>query len=194
MSTSRPYTLRPMVAPDTEAVLRLWDRQFGGDPETQQNWMEAVLSPTHSAIATVAVPPTDDTVVAFGLLDVAAPAHTRQYLSLDALDRNASLASQNGIFHMYCVHPTWEGRGIGTALYGRHLQSLAARGIRRAVGIAWHRPHTVDSRVLFEKHAFTRLATVERFYDRFQERAHCPDCTGSCTCTASLYVRATGCD
>lgn len=183
------WSLRPFAASDAGAVGRLWRTRFGGSEDTQDRWVEAALNPAHSATATVAVLSAGDTVVAFGLLEVGDPAYTRRYLSLNPLDLNPPLASQNGIFHMYCVRRSWEGRGIGTALYRRHLRCLAEREIPRAFGIAWHRPHTTDSRALFEKCAFRRLATVDRYYERFGQRPHCPDCGGSCSCTASIYTR-----
>jgi GNAT superfamily N-acetyltransferase len=183
------YRLRPLAPADTHPARVLWRRRFGGDPETQQRWMEAALAPDRPVTATVAVPAATDAVVGVGLLDVAGPAHTRRYLSLDALDLGPPLAPRNGLFHVYCVRSDWEGRGIGTALYRRHLRHLRTEGVRRAFGISWHRPHTIDSRVLFEKCEFVRLAMVERYYERFSERPHCPDCDGACTCDASLHAR-----
>jgi len=138
------------------------------------------------------VPPGEEEVVGFGILEVGDEAYIRRYLSLDAVDLDPPLARRNGVFHMYCVRPAWEGRGIGSALYAHHLGLLGERAVPMAFGIAWHRPHTVDSRVLFEKSQFARLATVKRYYGRFEERSHCPDCTGSCTCTASLHARRVG--
>ena len=189
MPDSASDLLRPMAASDADAVQRLWRRRFGGDAATQTNWIEAALAPNHSATGTVAAPPTADRVVAFGLLEIGDPAYTRRYLSLDAVGLDPSLASQNGIFHMYCVHPDWEGHGLGSALYTRHLRQLIDQEVPRAFGISWHRSHTIDSRALFEKHGFTCRATIERYYDRFEERPHCPDCEEACTCTASLYAR-----
>jgi GNAT superfamily N-acetyltransferase len=179
-----------MAASDTDVVRRLWGARFGGDSATQENWIEAALTPSHTARGLVAVAPATDAVVGFSFLEVGSPPYTRRYLSLDALDLDPPLAARNGLFHLSCVHPEWEGRGVGSAFYERRLALLAEEDVPRAFGIAWHRPHTVDSRVLFEKHGFTCLATVERYYDRFEERPHCPDCDGPCTCTASLYTRA----
>lgn len=66
------------------------------------------------------------------------------------------------------------------------------RGVSHVFGMAWHRPHTVDSRVLLKKWDFTSFATVERYYSRTQQRPHGPDCEGECSCRASLYVRTVG--
>jgi len=184
------WSLRPLVASDADAVQRLWRRRFGGDAVTQRRWIEAAFNPDHTATATVASLSKSNAVVAFGLLEVAGVAYTRRYLSLDPLGLEPTLAPQNGIFHMYCVRREWSGRGIGTALYAHHLQDLARRDISRAFGLAWHRPHTTDSRALFEKHSFRCLATVEAYYGRFERRPQCPDCGGTCSCTASLYARS----
>ena len=190
MSHAAADLLRPMASSDADTVQRLWYCRFGGDAATQAKWIAAALAPDHSATGTVAAAPSGDAVVAFGLLEIADAAYTRRYLSLDAVGLDLSLASQNGIFHMYCVHPDWEGQGLGSALYARHLRRLIDTGVPRAVGISWHRSHTVDSRALFEKHGFTCRTTIERYYDRFEERPHCPDCDGPCSCTASLYARS----
>jgi GNAT superfamily N-acetyltransferase len=179
-----------MAIGDTDAVQRLWSARFGGAPTTQQNWITAALDDSHSAVGLVAGAPPGDTVVGLSLLDVGDRAYTRRYLGLDALGLHPPLADRNGLLHLSCVHADWERRGIGTAFYERRLAILRERDVPRAFGISWHRPHTVDSRVLFEKHGFTGLASVERYYARTTPRPHCPDCDGPCTCTASLYARS----
>ena len=177
---------------DTDSVRRLWDARFGGVASTQTNWLEAALADGPSAAAFVAARRSDDEVLGFSLLDVGGRAYTRRYLGLDVLDLEASLADRNGVFHLSCVRRAWEGRGLGTAFYERRLAALDRRDVLRAVGVAWHRPDRVDSRVLFENHDFARLATVDRFYSRVGRRPHCPACPDACTCTASLYARSLG--
>lgn len=189
MTTTCPVHIRPMAIGDTDAVQRLWSARFGGAPATQQNWITAALDGSHSAVGLVAVAPPGDTVVGLSLLDVGDRAYTRRYLRLDALELDPPLADRNGLLHLSCVRADWEGRGIGTAFYERRLTILRERDVPRAFGISWHRPHTVDSRVLFEKFEFTCLTSVERYYARLDERSDCPDCGGPCTCTASLYAR-----
>jgi GNAT superfamily N-acetyltransferase len=184
--------IRRIALTDTGPVQRLWSDRFGGASSTQQNWIEAALTPTHSAVGFVATAPTSGPIVGLSFLDVGDRPYTHQYLGLDTLDCSLRLPDRTGIFHLSCVRVDWEGYGIGSAFYEQRLAVLRDRGIPRAVGIAWNRPHTVDSRVLFEKYAFTCLATVERYYARTGERPHCPDCDGSCTCSASLYARPTG--
>jgi len=180
-----------MAAADRTAVQKLWSKRFGGDPSTQDNWIDAALDTSRSATGIVATAPSTEAVVGFSFLDVGDPAYTREYLGLDALDLTAPIVGRNGIFHLSCVDGDWEGRGIASRFYERRLARLRQRNVRRAFGIAWHRPHTVDSRVLFEHYQFTRLATVDRYYARTSGRMHCPDCGPEpCTCTASLFARA----
>lgn len=190
MSLPPAVALRPMRPADTDAVRRLWNARFGGIASTQTNWLEAALADGPSALAFVATPRSDDDVLGFSLLDVGGRAYTRRYLGLDPLGLEAPLADRNGVLHLSCVRPDWEGRGLGTAFYERRLAVLDRRGVSRAVGVAWHRPDHVDSRVLFEKHDFARLATVDRFYSRVGRRPNCPACPDACVCTASLYVRS----
>ena len=191
MSEAASFSVRPLARPDSEAVRRLWASRFGGEPSTQQNWIDAALDPAHTALGLVAVASGTDEIVGTSFFDVGSRAYTRRYLGLDALDLDLSLAGRNGIFHLSCVRADWEGCGIGAAFYERRLAVLADRDVPQAFGIAWHRPAvSVDSRVLFEKYAFTRLATVERFYSRTGTRPTCPVCVDACRCTASLYGRS----
>lgn len=178
-----------MTHADAEPVQHLWTSRFGGRPSTQKNWIHAALTPSHSATGFVATARSSGEFVGFSFLEVGSRTYTSQYLGLDTLNLAPPLEDQNGLFHLSCVQKDWEGCGIGSAFYDRRLDMLADRGVPQAFGIAWHRPHTVDSRVLFEKWGFTSFATVERYYARTGGRANCPDCGGSCSCTASLYVQ-----
>lgn len=182
-------TIRRLSRPDAGGVKQLWSDRFGGDPETKENWIEATLDPSHSAVGLVAEAAPTGAIVGLSFLDVGDRDYTRHYLSLNALDLHAPLADQNGIFHLSCVQSDWEGHGVASTFYERRLTTLRERDVPRAFGIAWHRPHTVDSRVLFEKYGFTRVAPVERYYTRTGDRPYCPSCNGPCTCTASLFTR-----
>jgi GNAT superfamily N-acetyltransferase len=190
MSDAAPFTLRPFAQDDAASVRQLWATRFGGEPSTQQNWIDVAMTPTHTALGLVAVASRTDEIVGVSFLDVGSREYTRRYLGLDTLDLDLSLAGRNGLFHLSCVRTDWEGRGIGSAFYEHRLAVLADRAVPRVFGIAWHRPAPVDSRVLFEKYAFTRLATVDRYYARTNPRANCPVCKGACTCPASLYGRS----
>ncbi len=183
--------LRPLRPSDTAVVLELWATRFGTEDTTARAWLDAALHPAHTACGHVAVGSSSDpsAILGFGLLDVAGPGYTRDYLGLPSLDVDVPLCGRNGIFHMYCVRSCHEGQGVGTALFSRHLDVCRTVGVRRAVGIAWHRRRHRDSRSLFEAAGFQRLGTFERFYTRAHPRSHCPDCGGSCSCTASLYAR-----
>jgi GNAT superfamily N-acetyltransferase len=189
MPTAETFSLRSFKRADAPAVRNLWTSRFGGDPSTQTNWMEAALDPSHTAAGFVAVT-SDDTIVGTSFLDVGHREYTHGYLGLDALDLDVPLADRNGIFHLSCVQADWEGRGIGSAFYERRLSVLAAREVPQAFGIAWHRPAAVDSRALFEKYGFAKLATVERYYARTGTRPHCPLCEDTCMCPASVYGRS----
>lgn len=189
MSDTAPFTLRPLAQDDAASVRELWATRFGGEPSTQENWIDVALAPTHTALGLVAVASRTGEIVGASFLDVGSREYTHRYLGLDTLDLELSLADRNGIFHLSCVRVEWEGRGIGSAFYEHRLKALADRNVPRAFGIAWHRPAPIDSRVLFEKYEFTCLATVDRFYSRTGTRANCPVCNGSCTCPASLYGR-----
>lgn len=189
MSDEALFAIRKMGLGDREAVRDIWDARFGGRRSTQENWIDAALDPTHSAAGFVAVQRPEDEVLGFSFLEVGSPDYTRQYLGLDVLDLDPPLADRNGLFHLSCVRVEWAGQGIGSAFYERRLEVLAGRDVPRVFGIAWHRPHTVDSRVLFDKWDFTCFATVDRYYSRTDERPYCPECNGACMCTASLYYR-----
>lgn len=188
-ASTAPFSLRPMARADEEGVQTLWTQRFGGRASNQEKWIDAAVDSSHSVTGLVATVQPDDAVVGFSLLEVGNRTYTRKYLGLDSLSLDPPLDDQNGLFHLSCVQTDWEGRGIGSAFYKRRLEVLADRDVPRVFGIAWHRPHTVDSRGLFEKWGFTAVASVERYYARTGGRANCPDCNGACSCTASLYTR-----
>lgn len=190
MSTDVSFFLRPMYASDTSTVKALWADRFGEKPSTQENWINAALSATHSVAGFVALDQSEDEILGVSFLEVGDREYTEEYLGLDTLDVSVPLRDQNGIFHLSCVRKAVEGCGIGSAFYERRLRELAHREVSHAVGIAWHRSQTVDSRVLFEKYDFICHATVEQYYERVGRRPHCPDCDDVCSCTASLYGRS----
>lgn len=181
-----------MTPTHADEVQHLWADRFGGRSSTQQSWIDAALASQHSAMGFVAAHRDENDVVGFALLEVGGRSYTRQYLGLDTLALTLPLEDRNGIFHMCCVRADWEGMGIGSAFYARRLHALSERNVSRTVGIAWHRPHSVDSRRLFEKWGFRSVATIERYYARTESRPNCPDCGGPCTCTATLYARTGG--
>jgi ribosomal protein S18 acetylase RimI-like enzyme len=206
---SSAYTIRLIRDEDTGAVQRLWSDRFGGPDDRISNWIQATLNDRYRTTGHVAVPSRsadedgggdegdsesadggDGPVVAFGMLEVGTRDYTRSYLGLDEIDGfDLELDDRNGIMHMYCVDRDWEGRGIATALYRRHLQHFREKGVRRAFGISWHRPRRegADSRVVFEKTGFEPAGTFEEFYARASPRQDCPDCGGHCHCTATIY-------
>lgn len=195
MRSVMPFSIRPLRDADTAAVRSLWADRFGVRDAIATSWLDAALDPKHSVRGHVAVCRPDrgesaSPVVGFGLFDVAGPSYTRDYLGLDVLDVAFTPAPRTGIFHMYCVRTSWEGRGVGTALFARHRSVCRDEHVPQAVGIAWRREHHPDSRALFDAFGFHRLATVDLFYDRVAPRVHCPDCNGPCTCAATLYVRS----
>jgi ribosomal protein S18 acetylase RimI-like enzyme len=196
MMSSPPISLRSLHRRDPPAVHRLWADRFGGRPERIAAWIDAALNPQAQTTGHVAVPSREDRsspIVGFGILEIAVRDYTLDYLGLNDLDLDLDLdlADTNGLLHMVCVDRDWEGRGIATMLYRRHLRHLRERNVRRAYGISWHRPRRAgaDSRVVFEKTGFRAVATVEDFYARTSPRTDCPDCDGPCRCTASIYEK-----
>lgn len=189
MPNNTDFAIRRMAPRDVDVVLSLWSRRFGGTPETQDQWIEVSLDADHPAVAFVAEAAANDDPVGFSFLDVAGREHTRDYLGLQELGLAPGLDARNGIFHLSCVRVEWEGRGIGSAFYRRRLRVLSDRGVERAFGISWHRPDcSHDSRALFAKWGFTKVATVSNYYARTGGRDNCPVCGGECHCTASLFA------
>lgn len=179
--------IRPFCDDDLSVVRALWHTHFGASDRIVDSWIDAVCNDRYAARGWVAV--AHDAVVGFVITDVGDRAHSRSYLGLDALNVTLNLPSPSGIIHMCVVDAAWRGQGIGSALYARSLSDFHARGVASVVGVSWHRDGSPDSRALFEAHGFSCVATVPRYYSRASERLHCPDCSGSCTCTASIYHR-----
>lgn len=195
MNPSPAVRLRSLAHGDAHAVHRLWSTRFGGRSERIRNWIDAALNPKAATTAHVAVPVpakgASPSIVGFGILEIGSRAYTLDYLGVDELEIEIDVAEPSGVFHMYCVDRNWEGRGIATRLYRRHLRHLRENEVPQAVGISWHRPHRqgADSRVVFEKTGFRRVGTFEAYYARTSPRENCPDCHGACRCTASIYEK-----
>lgn len=186
------FTVRPYQPDDFDAAKRLWRTRFGAPEEKVQKWLDAACNERYRTSADVAVSGSDDDagdVIGIGVLEIGSADYTRSYVGLEETGLDAPVDGLSGLMHMYCVDETWEGRGVGTALFRTHLQRLREKDVARAYGISWHRPHRdgADSRAVFEKLGFDCLGTYERFYQRTSPRSYCPDCGGDCTCTASIY-------
>lgn len=195
MTSSPPVSLRRLRRRDQPAVHRLWADRFGGRPDRIAGWIDAALNPQAQTTGYVAVPNRkgrSPSLVGFGILEIALRDYTLDYLGGNDLDLDIDVADTNGLLHMVCVDRDWEGRGIATMLYRRHLRHLRELDVRRAYGISWHRPQRegADSRVVFEKTGFRAVATVQEFYARTSPRTDCPDCGGTCHCTGSIYEKS----
>jgi ribosomal protein S18 acetylase RimI-like enzyme len=190
---SPPVSFRSARPTDRAAIQDLWLERFGGTRETVTRWVDAAFDDRYRTEVHVAGPGEGglSRVVGFGMFEVGDRPYTRDYLGLEAIEATVDLAPRNGIMHMYCVRRDWEGRGVATGLYARHLARFATAGLRRAVGISWERSgqQVPGSRFLFEKFGFERHGPFDRFYERVGGRENCPDCGGRCSCPASVYTK-----
>ena len=127
-------------------------------------------------------------IVGVGIAQVYHREGIEQYLAVDT--DGYPTGDANGVMHAGVVHEDWEGRGLGTELMRLRLELLReAHDVDAVFGVSWIRPHTVDSSVLFEKLGFTRLDTVDDYYERTSGSRDCPDCEQSCTCAGAIYAK-----
>ena len=179
----------PVVVPAEEQHVRaarsLWLKRFGGDEEIVDGWLRNCLDEDRPEELFVALD--GGNVVGMGVATLCEPEYAQNYVNLDTPEFDPWETS--GVLHISAVAEGRTGEGIGTELFETRLRYLRASGASGAFGTSWHRDGKPDSRALFEKHGFERLHTYERYYARTHGRDDCPDCSGECGCTASLYVR-----
>lgn len=95
------------------------------------------------------------------------------------------------MFHAGVVDEAWEGRRLGSELMRLRFEIIRETGgVDAAFGNAWLRSHTVDASVLFEKHGFERIDTIEGAFRYDGDGRDCPDCSpGPCSCSSAVYAK-----
>jgi len=130
-----------------------------------------------------------ETVIGFGVLMISDAEGVANYFQ--GATGEYPIGEVNAVFHALAVEEDWEGRGLGSELM-RHRLILARDnvGVDAAFGNAWLRPHTVDASVIFEKHGFQRLETIEQSFQLSSGERDCPDCApDTCECSSAVYAK-----
>jgi GNAT superfamily N-acetyltransferase len=169
---------------DRREVMDLWERRVGvGITNTLDMVFDEDPSVTGIAITE------GETVVGFGILMLVLPVGVEEYFATST--DGYPIGETNAMFHAGVVEQAWEGRGLGSELTRLRLALLREMdAVDAAFGNAWLRPHTVDASVLFEKHGFERLETIEYAYQRTEGSRDCPDCLpDQCSCSSAVYAK-----
>lgn len=175
----------PLAEKYRDDAFALWNHRFGADEEFAGGWLDDSFdedSPVETFVAVQGVH-----VIGFSVCTLADADYANEYVGLDVDDFEPS--EKPGVLHMLAVDEDRTGEGTGTKLALACMNYLAGEGADSVIAMSWHRENEVDSRPLFEKLDFERVDTFERYYARTHGRPDCPDCTGECDCTASLYRR-----
>jgi len=174
--TPRPY--------DRREVSKLCARRTGFE---QGNTLDLLFDDDHAVYGVLAIDV--ERIVGVGIVQVFHRSGAADYLSVDT--EGYPIGEANAVLHVGVVHEDWEDRGLGTELMRIRLDFIReAHDPDAAFGVAWLRPHTVDSSALFEKFGFDRLDTVAEYYRGSRGEHGCPDCGRPCTCTAAIYGMA----
>lgn len=186
-ASCRDYTLRPATPADADYIAAEWQRYFGGGVTAENNTISAAVGDNRYTWGVVAV--ADNRLVGVGI----AANFPRRQFEHDILPAPAVrdvTAPDNGYLYFAAVDPLYRGRGIGTSLIEarvRRLQQSAPTD--RAFALAWERDHHPGSSRLFRRLDWSEIATVPRYYERFDNREHCPDCGTDCTCDGVIFAR-----
>lgn len=161
----------------------LWERRVGFEIE---NTLEMVFD-DDASVQGLAITE-GETVVAFGVVMFLTATGVTEYFSVST--DGYPIGETNAVFHAGVVAQAWEGRGLGSELMRLRLALVReVGGVDAVFGKAWLRPHTVDSSVLFEKHGFERIDTIDHAYRTDADRRDCPDCAPDrCNCSGAVYA------
>jgi ribosomal protein S18 acetylase RimI-like enzyme len=169
----RPYDRRELAA--------LYERRTGFGLETT---FDLLFDDEQAVYGLLAVDV--ERIVGMGIVEIFHREGVEEYLAVDT--EGYPIGDVNGVMHALAVHEEWEGRGIGTELLRLRLELVReGHDADAAFGVAWLRPHTADSSVLFETVGFDRLDTVDEYYRDLESDRDCPDCGQPCTCAAAIY-------
>jgi len=176
--------LRPLKPYDRREVMDLWGRRVGVGIE---NTLDMVFD-DDASVQGLAITE-GESVVGFGVVMFLTPAGVEEYFSTSP--DGYPIGETNAVFHAGVVDEDWEGRGLGSELMRLRLELVREMGgVDAAFGNAWLRPHTVDVSVLFEKHGFERIDTIEESFRRDGEGRDCPDCSPEpCGCSSAVYAK-----
>jgi GNAT superfamily N-acetyltransferase len=176
--------VRPLKPYDERAVADLWSRRTGMGIE---NSVSLVVDDENAAYGLVVTEV--ETIIGFGIVHVAPPAGVEDYFPVDTT--TFPVGGENALIHAVGVTEEWEGRNVGSALLYFLLDVVRdLHDIDAVFGNAWLRDHATDSAVLFDKHGFERLTTVEDFFQRTDGERNCPDCAPeACTCSSAIYAK-----
>jgi ribosomal protein S18 acetylase RimI-like enzyme len=170
-------------------VKRIWENRINTSKEHVIVWLRKAVQDDNQVNAGV-VTNENDNVVGFGFYAVGNDEWMEPYL------QNAEL--YNAIKHGYgmietvAVKEEVENNGIASEILAYELEMLREQSVEYAYSVSWNREHTVDSRVLFDKFEFSAVSTVEDYYQKLPDTVTCIDCTGKCTCEATIYKKKLG--
>lgn len=179
--------VRILKSYDQRYVTDLWSRRTGMD---LANSLELVFDDEVAAYGLVVTEV--EAIVGFGIVHVFPPAGVEDYFPVDTA--GFPVGEENAVIHAVGVTEDWEGRGVGSAVLYYLIDLVReTHDVDAMFGNAWLRDHTTDSGVLFEKHGFERLTTVENSFQQSDGERTCPDCSPElCTCSSAIYAKPLG--
>lgn len=180
--TGPVWSYRPATSGDEVFILKQWNRYF---TDLEEADVVARGCDADDEYNLCVVAETDTRRVGCGIASVGPAAHIHGCIRVGEfppLDDGLY-----GFLHLGAVLPEFRGRGIATTLMARRVAWAADAGADQVYGMSWVREAAPDSRPVFERCGFDRVATLHDYYNEYDARDHCPDCTGACGCDAVLY-------
>jgi len=183
---NRDWRLRAGEPADRDALLAIWREQFGvleGVPE----WVDDALGDPANVEAVVAVDAEDGggTPIGFAVVALLDPETVSGYVR--GVYPPERFPERTGVIHLLAVDDEHTDGAVGTALTRRCMDRATGETPLMLV-LLWRREDRVDSSVLAEHFDYDEVVRIKGYYRTTRE--HCPDCGDTCTCDATVHVRA----
>lgn len=182
------WRLRPATEDDIEYVHRRWAGYFGGEGlwQTRDSHRNRITSERSDEDwwSTVLIAEADEQRIGCAVGEV----YDAEWIAEERLGCPEKVRTDGrvGYLGFAAVAPPYRGRGIHGLMVQERVLAMAPHADRMYT-ISWVRDDYPGSTATFGG-TWNIVDYVEEFYRKYSDRSYCPDCGGSCTCDAVIWV------